>query len=208
MYKRPTTKRCLPLLLAVFLYSGTVFPVYAQAPVAAEATDRSALLERYVEQLAPLGFDYSQVGSVLEGLGALHLQNIYTNDGYEVYGDVQYTDATDRILGELDLVVWYAPGNEVVAIYEAKVSKRYRRAANEARKQIRRFREAISNNTIAAFESRIQPSRKWQVADFTNCTTFGIIGGRGIKRHGGTFEIDLTRDEADTVQKALRARGY
>lgn len=191
------------LLITVSCYALTVCSEPCDTNRASTCLTRQDLLKSYAEKIRPLDFDYRQVGSVLEALGFLYLQEKHAPNGREVYGDVQYNNHEGRTLGELDLVVWCPSNKQVVAVYEVKISKNYERAMAHAHSQLARFQRHLKNEEINKVSSLIKPARDWQPSDFSSCTNFGVIGGTGSLKYGSTIQLDLERNEADILQGML-----
>jgi hypothetical protein len=171
-----------------------------QAP---DRTNRAAVLRHYREQLQPLEFNWRQVGSVLEALGYLELQRLYPAPAFTVFHSLQYHDASGRTLGEIDLLVWDNATEQVIAVYECKISAQPRRVLEHAKEQLDRFRAALRDRTVARFTLTGARARNFSVTDFRALEHFETIGGAGTRSQGYDLEIDLSRDEADELQAML-----
>ena len=168
-----------------------------------EEPGRAALLEGYFARIRDLEFDYGKVGSVLEALAFLELQQIFPETDYEILAGLQYQDFSDRTAGELDLVVWEKESRRAVRIYEVKLSINLGRARKLALAQLERFKAHIKEKNISQFIYNRDRYRAFRVSQFEEIVAYGVIANQGAREEGFDIEIDLTREEADGLQELL-----
>ncbi len=168
----------LPFLFAIA--SGT-----EPFPRAEQFGSREALLEAYAEILQPMGFDYRQVGSVLEGLALAKFQaEHYPEPDYRILSGVQYFERGGRTIGELDLVVWSEREQRVIEVYEVKLSGNLDRAGAQAEMQIKRFQHTLRQRKIDRMTTKVGAKRDLTARDFNGQVVYGVIGGSGAAQAG------------------------
>ena len=96
-------------------------------------------LELIADNYQEMGFDFHSEGEILEILAILELQES-VGDDYYVFGSVYYSD---KVAGELDLMVGRVSDCKVEAVGEAKLGLRM---LGKAHKQIDRFIGFLRNH--------------------------------------------------------------
>lgn len=202
--------------IQALLFSGVFFffyplagePAHGDATIsgdspAIDAPERASLLEDYFARIRDLEFDYGKVGSVLEALAYLELQQLFPEPDYEILAGLQYQDFSDRTAGELDLVVWEKESRRAVRIYEVKLSINLGRARKLALAQLERFKAHLKEKNISQFIYNRDRYRAFRVSQFEEIVAYGVIANQGAREEGYDMEIDLTREEADRLQELL-----
>jgi hypothetical protein len=171
------------------------------------APNREALLDFYFDQIKDLPFDYGRVGSVAEALGYTDLVRIYGTNDFEVLPSVSYHDAEGHTLGELDLTVIDRSTSDVVEVIEVKISTNLRKAGKLAIKQMDRLKSHLAGRDIARFSHPWNSKHEVRAPHFKASTVYGRMGNSGALAAGFHYELDLTRAEADLLQKRLLPAG-
>jgi len=82
-----------------------------------------------------------------------------------------------------------------------KASANFPRALKIGEKQVERFKTMLEDRDIGDMDSRNYPYRVFRVYEFRNIDHFGLIGLKGAVERGWEREVDLTREEAISLQK-------
>jgi len=170
-------------------------------PNIAEA--RRPLIQRDFEQMRDLKDPHwGSIGAVLETLAIVQFNARNNPKERRAVGNLTYHDATGRTLGELDVVIWNVPENRAEVVYEAVVSDQLHRKGTSSRNQIRRFETAIKEGRVARILHPNDPSWKFEPSQFEQ-TRIEIMGNQGALAAGFESEVDITRFEADFLQRKL-----
>ena len=167
------------------------------------AEARRPLIQKYFEMLRDLdGPRWGSVGAILETLAVMQHNSRNDPKKSQALCNLTYHDATNKTLGELDVVIWNVPENRAETVYEAVVSDQLNRKAVSSRNQIQRFADCIRNGTVVKILDPHDPGRKFEPAQFANAK-IAIMGNQGALAAGFDAEIDLTRFENDYLQRRL-----
>ena len=174
-----------------------------EEPSSGENSVRDELVASYFERIRDLKFDYGRVGSVLEALAFLELQQVYPEPEYEILSGLQYQNYDNHTAGELDLVVWEKKSRRAIKVYEVKLSLNLSRAHKLALAQLERFKTHLKEKNISGFIYNRNRGRFFRVSQFKEIESFEIVGSQGALEEGYDREIDLSREEADSLQRLL-----
>ncbi len=164
--------------------------------------DRNSLLDRYFEAIRNLPLDYGKVGSVLEAIALVLLQEQYAEPDFAVYTGIQYESRSGRTLGELDIVIWDRKTRRALAVYECKLTRNFQRAGKKSREQLDRFINALARDEIGGMRSEV--GKRFDPSQFEHVLVYGFIGPHGALDAGWELQIDISREEGDILQAMLR----
>lgn len=165
------------------------------------ADNREALLEGYFQAIRDLPLNWGNVGSVLEAVAVLKLQEAYPEPEYAIYSGIEYANNAGRTLGELDVLIWDALADKALAVYECKLTSNFQRAGAKAEEQLERFQDALKSKEIKIMHSRY--NKTFKPEQFKQVAIFGIIGPHGANRAGWDLQIDISREEGDLLQERI-----
>jgi len=164
---------------------------------------RHPLIQRYFEQMRDMDDPHwGSIGAVLETLAIVQFNARNNPKERRAVGNLTYHDDTGRTLGELDIVIWNVPENRAEVTYEAVVSDQLYRKGTSSRNQIKRFETAIKEGRVARILHPDDPSWKFEPAQFEQ-SRIEIMGNQGALAAGFEAEVDITRFEADFLQRKL-----
>lgn len=167
------------------------------------AEARRPLIQTYFEMLRDLDDPkWGSVGTILETLAVMQHNARNNPKKSRALCNLTYHDATNRTLGELDVVIWNVPENRAEIVYEAVVSDQLHRKGTSSRNQIQRLADSIQAGTCAKILDPHEPGRRYEPAQFAN-VKIAIMGNQGALAAGFDAEIDLTRFENDYLQRRL-----
>ena len=117
-------------------------------------------------------------------------------------GSLTYHDETGRTLGELDVVYWNMKENRAEVVFEAVVSDQLHRKGTSSRNQIQRFADAVQEGKVARILHPEDRSWNFDQSQFSDAR-IEIMGSQGALAAGFEAEVDITRFEADFLQRKL-----
>ena len=167
------------------------------------AEARRPLIQKYFEMLRNLDEPkWGSIGAILEALAVKQYNARNDPKKSRALCNLTYHDATNKTLGELDVVIWNVAENRAEIVYEAVVSDQLNRKAVSSRNQIQRFADCIQSGACVKILDPNDPKRKFEPAQFANVKV-AIMGNQGALAAGFDAEIDLTRFENDYLQRRL-----
>ncbi len=167
------------------------------------APERRPLIQDYFERLRGLQEPkWGSIGIVLEALAKMQFDARLDPEEFATLCNVTYHDATLRTLGELDVVIWNRKENRAEIAFEAAVSDQLHRKATSSRNQIARFGRALEKGEVARILYPSDDSWIFTPAQFEK-TRLEILGNQGALAAGFDAEVDITRPEADFLQRKL-----
>ncbi|MBU1692502.1 MAG: serine/threonine protein kinase [Verrucomicrobia bacterium] len=165
--------------------------------------ERRPLVQLYFKQLRDLdGFKWGSIGTVMEALAYAQFREQFDPAQIQALPNITYHDETGRTLGELDIVLWNMPSNRAEVVYEAIISDNLRRTKTSSWNQLNRFRTAVKERTVHHFMYSRDPAWKFDLAQFDEAK-FGLLGNRGALAEGYESEVDITRAEAEFLQRRV-----
>lgn len=170
-------------------------------PTISEA--RRPKVQQYFEMMRDMREPHwGSIGAVLETLAVVQFNSRNNPEKLRALGNLTYHDATGRTLGEIDMVIWDMQENRAIAVYEAVVSDQLHRKGTSSRNQIQRFADAIRDGQVARILHPDDRSWNFQPEQFEQAR-IEIMGSQGALAAGFDYEVDLTRFEADFLQRKL-----
>jgi hypothetical protein len=167
------------------------------------AAERRPLVQTYFEQMRDLrGPRWGSIGTVLETLAVIQFKDRLDPREFKALCNLTYHDATGKTLGELDVVIWNLREDRAEVVYEAVVSDEIRRKARSSRNQVQRFADAIAQGQVARIVYPADPKWAFVPAQFAKAR-IEILGNQGALAGGFDAEVDLTRPEADFLQRKI-----
>ncbi|NLG36042.1 MAG: serine/threonine protein kinase [Lentisphaerae bacterium] len=167
------------------------------------APERRPLLQKYFEQLRDRHYaKWGSVGTVLEALAAIQFDASLNPEEFKTLCNLTYHDKDGRTIGEIDVAIWNLKENRAEVVFEAAVSDRLHRKATPSRNQIMRMDTWLQKKKVAYILDPLDDSITYTPEQFAQ-TRFEILGNRGALAAGFDVEVDITRPEADFLQRKL-----
>lgn len=167
------------------------------------AAARRPLVQTYFEQMRDLrGVKWGSIGAILEALAVIQYKDRLDPKEFKALCNLTYHDATGLTLGELDVVIWNLRETRAEVVYEAVVSDDLRHKARSSRNQVQRFADAIEKGQVARIVYPADPKWTFDPAQFANAR-IEILGNQGAMAAGFDAEVDITRPEADFLQRKI-----
>lgn len=167
------------------------------------AAARRPLIQTYFEQMRDLqGVRWGSIGAILEALAVNQYKDRLDPKEFKALCNLTYHDATGLTLGELDVVIWNLRENRAEVVYEAVVSDDLRHKARSSRNQVQRFADAIEKGQVARIVYPTDPKWAFEPAQFAQAR-IEILGNQGALAAGFDAEVDITRPEADFLQRKI-----
>ncbi len=166
-----------------------------------EPSNRDELLDEFYEKIRDLKFDFGKMGNVFSAVALIELGEEFMRQDFEILNGIDFLDLDGKKAGTLDLVVWDKKKKEAAKVFLVKASANFPRALKIGEKQVERFKTMLEDRDIGDMDSRNYPYRTFRVYEFRNIDHFGLIGLKGAVERGWEREVDLTREEAMTLQK-------
>jgi hypothetical protein len=108
-------------------------------------------LNQIYKKLKNSHIDFRAQGTICEQVARLDFEKEYPPPHYQVETGITYADESDRVLGELDLVVIDADQQRAIAIAEVKCWKNLKRAKRKAQKQLERLQSVLDQHQNVHF---------------------------------------------------------
>ena len=148
------------------------------------------------------GPHWGSVGAILETLAAIQFNATLNTNEFKTLCNLTYHDDTGRTLGELDVVIWNLRENRAEVVYEAVVSDQLHRKATSSRNQVQRFADTVKARQVAKILDPYDAAWKVDQSQFDQAR-IEILGNQGALAEGFDAEVDITRPEADFLQRKL-----
>ena len=167
------------------------------------AAERRPLVQKYFEQLRDLeGPKWGSIGAILETLATFQFNATLNSNEFTTLCNLTYHDDTGRTLGELDVVIWNRRENRAEVVFEAVVSDQLHRKATSSRNQVKRFEAAVKKRQVAQILYPYDDKWTFDQAQFEQAR-IEILGNQGAIAAGFDAEVDITRPEADFLQRKI-----
>jgi hypothetical protein len=166
-------------------------------------------LEQVFEQLKDSGEDYRPDGAVCEQVARLDIERDYPRPSFQIVTGISYANA-EKILGELDVVVFDARNGHVVSISEVKCWKNFKSAFRKASEQMRRFQRYVDSEVPLRFCTVKKPSYCYEKNQFRFSAPFTTISQSGGHSAGFDQTLDFSLEEMRGLRLKLltcQARG-
>lgn len=145
--------------------------------------------------------DYNDAGSLCEEVARLDMQRLYPAPQFEVEVGIAYEDE-ERVLGELDVIIFDKNMNNVYKVAEVKCWKDVRGGLEKAHEQRLRFIKAIHSKSVLQFRST-SSDRVYDANQFENITDFISISQKGSQEIGFDVELQYTLAELKQYRKDM-----
>lgn len=146
--------------------------------------------------------DYRSFGSICEQVARLRLKEKYNPKKFNFLVGLEYRNS-NRVLGEVDLVVFSKKDGRVVIVGEVKCWKDLDAAVKKAEKQLNRFFRSMGGNQKIFFYPKERVSIKFQKKVFVNAKKMyfsqKVEGKNPFKNN-----IGLTLSEVKKLRKKLQ----
>ena len=167
------------------------------------AEARRPLIQKYFEMLRDLDEPkWGSIGTILETLAVMQYNARNDPKKSRAFCNLTYHDATNKTLGEIDVMIWNVPEQRAEIVYEAVVSDQLNRKGVSSRNQIQRFADCIQSGVAVKILDPHADAQKFEPAQFANAKV-AIMGNQGALAAGFDAEIDITRFENDYLQRRL-----
>jgi tRNA A-37 threonylcarbamoyl transferase component Bud32 len=174
----------------------TTWPPYIKA-------ERRPLIQKYFEQMRDLkGPHWGSIGTILEILAEIQFSATLDTNAFKTLYNLTYHDDTGRTLGELDVVIWNLRENRAEVVYEAAISDQLNRKATSSRNQVQRFADTVKKRQVAQILNPYDAAWKADQSQFDQAR-IEILGNQGALAAGFDAEVDITRPEADFLQRKI-----
>lgn len=167
-------------------------------------SERRALVQAYFDRLKDLDFAWGKVGSILEALAYIQFKEQFNPSELLPLTNITAHDASGKTVGEMDVVLWNVPSNRAEVVFEAVVSDNLRRSKSPAWSQLNRLRMALRDGQIDYLLYPRDPNWKLTPAHFEHAR-FALLGNQGALAEGYECEVDITRAEAEFLQRQILA---
>lgn len=165
--------------------------------------ERRPLVQLYFNQLRDLqGFKWGSIGTIMEALAYVQFREQFDPNQIQPLPNITFHDETGRTMGELDVVLWNVPSNRAEVVYEGVITDNLRRNKASSWTQLNKFRTAVKDRTVHHFMYGRDPAWKFDVSQFDEAR-FGLLGSRGALAEGYESEVDITRAEAEFLQRRI-----
>ena len=155
-------------------------------------------LEEAYQQLSQQPIDYTNEGMICEQLMVLELQE--SLQGHTITRGILYRNYK-RILGELDVVVFY--DSQVVSVIEVKCSKSPWRVLAHAKEQLARFQSYLGKDIEIHLAD--DPNETYEQDIFVDSTEYLAASVADSKQYGFDSELSFTKEEAINLKDRLVA---
>ncbi len=147
------------------------------------------------------GLDFESTGSICEQVARLELSEEYQAPVFSVVTGVVYANS-DRVLGELDVVVFNNSTQSAIAVSEVKCWKNISKGLRKAREQRRRFISALNSKVDLEFYS-LHGHVKYHPTQFKSVSDFSTIAQKGAKDEGYDAELELSLSDLMRLRQSL-----
>ncbi len=168
------------------------------------AAGRRPLIQTYFEQMRDLrDAKWGSIGAILEILAKIQFDARLDPKEFKTLTNLTYHDATGATLGELDVVIWNLKENRAEVVHEAAISDQIHRKARSSRNQVQRFADAIQEGQVTRIVNPTDSRWTCEPSQFKQAR-IEILGNQGAIAAGFDAEVDITRPEADFLQRKLK----
>ncbi len=169
------------------------------------STQLFALSEQAQEDLATLKkipANYLTFGTVCEEVAKMRYEKEYSQEQYDVLGGIEYRDR-NRVLGELDVVVFERSSNEAILIAEVKCWDDPEKALDKAKEQLNRFEQAVSGRKIRDMYLTDGEQKHFEVGQFDQQLRTDTVTYDGAESAGFDRSIGLSMDDVKELRQEL-----
>lgn len=154
------------------------------------------------DQLVQVGRSFEDSGAVCEEVARLQVQRSYPRPQFEVLTGVYYADS-ERVIGELDIVVFDQHIQKVVQVAEVKCWKEPALGLEKALQQRNRFIKALRSAKNLIFRSALSTELAFSEQAFKGINNFKTIGQKGTSAVGYDEELPYTLLEFQELRRKV-----
>lgn len=154
------------------------------------------------EQLVRIERSFEDSGAVCEEVARLQVQRTYPNPQFEVFTGIFYADS-ERVIGELDIVVLDSQLQKVVQIAEVKCWKEPASGLEKALQQRKRFLKTLRSAKELVFRSAFSGEHVLSKQAFQGIENFKTIGQKGTSAIGYDEEMPYTLLEFQELRRKV-----
>lgn len=174
----------------------------AEAVFAAPLPKLPEHLQSVFTALAKVDTNYKTEGVVCEQLARLQLKSKYPENEYAITTGVEYS-VDERIVGELDLVIYRRSTHQVVVLGEVKCWKSLDGAMDKAKEQRDRFLWTLSQRRKEIVFKSKEKNEQFAEQDFSSPAEYIFVSQTGGKKWGFTEELPYRLSELEILQVNL-----
>ena len=173
-----------------------------EAAIATAVPELPARLQSVFEELGRADVNYKTEGVVCEQLARLQLKEKYPEAEYGITTGVEYL-VDERIIGELDLVIYRRSTREVVTLGEVKCWRSLDGAMDKAKEQRDRFLWTLQQNRPVILFRAKEKNQQFVAQDFGHSLKYIFVSQMGGKKWGFTDELPYRLSELEALQENL-----
>lgn len=155
------------------------------------------------EVLGQAGEHYEIVGTVCEQVAKLQAQEAYPAPRYHVITGIAYSNG-DRVVGELDVVVFDKGTNKAILVAEVKCWRGLQGAMNKAREQRTRFQETLRRGRPVYLECT-NHTCQFNRGSFDGPIKYLAIAQKGSRSFGFDWELPYSLENLMQLRQQLMA---
>lgn len=154
------------------------------------------------DQLVRVDRSFEDSGAVCEEVARIQMQKTYQRPQYEVHTGIYYADS-ERVIGELDIVVIDNSSEKVVQVSEVKCWKEPLLGLEKAMQQRKRFIKALRSAKELVFHSAFSGEPLLSKQAFKGIENFKTIGQKGTRVVGYDEELPYTFLEFQDLRRKV-----
>ena len=147
--------------------------------------------------------DYKSFGTICEQVARLRLKEKFDSRKFQFLVGLEYRNS-QRVLGEIDLVVVSKKSQKVKIVGEVKCWRDLKAAARKAKKQLNRFFNSIKSMEKIFFYPKERVSIKFKKEDFLNARRM-LFSQKVDGDNPFENNIGLTLNEVKKLRKKIQA---
>ncbi len=145
---------------------------------------------------------FEDSGAVCEEVARVQVQKSYPNPQFEVLTGIYYADS-ERVIGELDIVVLDHHKQKVVQVSEVKCWKEPALGLEKALQQRKRFLKSLRSAKELVFRSAFSGEQSLTELAFKGIENFSTIGQKGTIAVGYDEEMPYTLLEFQELRRKV-----
>ncbi len=158
-------------------------------------------LEQDYLELKDHGRDLQDTGTICEEVAVLEMQRKY-GPQFTVLSGLEYGEP-NRVIGELDLIVFDNQSQQAILIGEVKCWKSLGQGLQKAHEQRRRFLKTIYSSKSLKFRLKDDPSRPFALEQFNEAHDFISIAQKGSLDSGYDFELEYSLSDLMSLREKI-----
>ena len=154
------------------------------------------------EALRKTPTNYEVFGTICEEVARLRFAEQYPEANFKILSGIEYTDK-ERVLGELDVVIFNQSDDEVILVAEVKCWNDFGKALNKAHEQISRFETALAKNRVHDMYLIDNKKVHFRTSQFDEHPDFLTVSYEGGENAGFDKSIGLTLQDVKELRDEL-----